>query len=391
MRQGPQRARVAIAGVGETRVGKVPDRSSLQLHAEATLLALADAGLEPGDVDLLITANSRVKPYLYHADVVAEYLGIHPAHCLTINTGGSASVALLQYADAMITVGNARVAVIVKADNLATGMGRDATIESMAAIGHPEFESPSGPLIPALYAMIASRYQHERGVKPEDIAAVAVVDREHAARHPGAQFVTPLTVDDVLGSKLIADPLHLLECAPISDGGAAVVVAAADQARDLPHPPVYLRGIAEHHDFEHLTQAADLGTTGAAVTGPQALQRSGLSHGDIDVAMVYDAFTFIQCIQLEDLGFCGKGEGGSFVTSGHTRLDGSLPTNTHGGVLSHSHAGKPSAVFLLTEAVHQLRGSAVGRQVRGAANALVHAEGGILASHCTAVLSRDPG
>lgn len=382
-------ARLAIAGIGETRVGKVPDRSSMQLHAEATLLALADAGLAPDDVDLLITANSRVKPYLYHADVLAEYLGIHPPHCLTVNTGGSTSLALLQYADAMIASGQSRVAVIVKADNLATGMGRDATIESMAGIGHPEFEAPSGPLIPALYALIASRYEHERGVQSADIAQVAVVDREHAARHPTAHFVKPITVEDVLTSKLIADPLHLLECAPISDGGAAVVVTAADHARDLPQPPVYLRGIAERHDFEHVTQAAHLGTTGAAVTGPLALLRAGLSHGDIDVAMVYDAFAFIQCLQLEDLGFCARGEGGSFVAAGETRLGGSLPTNTHGGVLSHSHAGKPSGLFLLTEAVQQLRGTASGRQVDRAMNALVHAEGGILASHCTAVISSE--
>jgi acetyl-CoA acetyltransferase len=279
--------------------------------------------------------------------------------------------------------------VIVKADNLATGMGRDATIESMAAIGHPEFESPTGPPIPGLYALIASRYQHERGVRAEDIAAAAVVDREHAARHPGAQFVDPLTVEDVLGSRMISDPMHLLECAPISDAGAAVVVTSAEHARDLAQRPVYLRGIAEHHDFEHVTQAADLGTTGAAVTGPLSLARAGITHDDVDVAMVYDAFAFIQCLQLEDLGFCAKGEGGSFVASGATRLGGSLPTNTHGGVLSHSHAGKPSAIFLLTEAVEQLRGTAAGRQVAGAQHALVHGEGGILASHCTAVLSTE--
>jgi acetyl-CoA acetyltransferase len=169
-----------------------------------------------------------------------------------------------------------------------------------------------------------------------------------------------------------------------------VVVTAADHARDLAQPPVYLRGIAERHDFEHVTQAANLGTTGAAVTGPQALLRAGLRHDDIDVAMVYDAFAFIQCMQLEDLGFCSKGDGGSFVAAGETRLGGSLPVNTHGGVLSHSHAGKPSGLFLITEAVQQLRGTAVGRQVDGATNALVHAEGGILASHCTAVISAEP-
>lgn len=385
------RGAVSIVGIGETPVGRVPERSSAQLHVDAIDAAVRDAGLGLGDIDLLVTANSRVEPYLYHAEMIAEYLGIEPAHCLTIGTGGSSTAALLQYAAAMIVTGQAEVAVIAKADNLATGLGRDATVASMATIGHPQFEAPAGPLIPALYALIASRYLHERGVDPAHAAEAAVVDRHHAGLHPGAQYRTPLTVDDVLGSRLIADPLHMLECAPVSDAGAAVVLVSAARAADLPQRPVHVLGVGESHDFEHVSQARTLGTTGAVASGRAAFAAAGRTVEDVDVAMIYDAFAFIQPMQLEDLGFCPPGAGGEFIAAGHTRLGGSLPVNTHGGVLSHSHAGKPSALFLFTEAVQQLRGTCGDRQVPGATTALVHTEGGILASHCTAVLSTEVG
>lgn len=383
------RGSVSVAGIGETPVGRVSDRSSTQLHVDAIDAAVRDAGLELGAIDLLITANSRVEPYLYHAEMVAEYLGLRPEHCLTIGTGGSSTAALLQYAAAMIVTGQAEVAVIAKADNLATGMGRDATIASMSTIGHPQFEAPSGPLIPALYALIASRYLHERGVDPAHVAEAAVVDRFHAGLHPTAQYRDPLTVDDVLGSRLIADPLHMFECAPVSDAGAAIVLVSAERAPDLRQRPVHLLGVGESHDFEHVSQAATLGRTGAIESGATCFRNAQRTVNDIDVAMIYDAFAFIQPMQLEDLGFCPPGAGGEFIVAGHTRLGGSLPVNTHGGVLSHSHAGKPSALFLITEAVQQLRGSCGARQVDGATTALVHTEGGILASHCTAIFSTE--
>lgn len=380
---------VAIAGIGETKVGKVPERTGTQLYAESVRLAVQDAGLGLGDIDCLITGNSRPEPYLYHAEMVAEYLGIFPERCLTVNTGGSTSVALVQHAAGLILAGLATTVVIAKADNLATGMGRDATIASMATIGHAQFEYPFGPPIPALYALLQMRYMHDYGVKAEDIAMAAVVDREHAGRNPAAQFREPLTVDDVLGSRLIADPVHMLECAPVSDGGCAIVVTARERAADLAQPVVSVLGIGESHDFEHVSQAPSLTVTGAVESSRQAYRMAGLGPQDMDLAMVYDAFAFIQPMQLEDLGFCEKGEGGAFIAEGRTRLGGALPVNTHGGVLSHSHAGKPSGLFMVTEAVRQLRGAAGERQVDGARTALVHTEGGILASHCTAVLGRE--
>ena len=199
----------------------------------------------------------------------------------------------------------------------------------------------------------------------------------------------PLTVEDVLASRMIADPLRLLDCSLVSDGGAAVVLARSEEAGDRPHRPVYLLGAGEGHGHEHISQAEDLTSSHARQAGERAYAMAGLGPQDIDFIELYDCFTPVVLIELEDLGFCGRGEAGAFVAEGHTRLGGSLPMNTHGGLLSHSHPGNPGAMFALTEAVRQLRGEAGERQVADAEVALIHAQGGILSSHCTAILGRD--
>lgn len=377
---------VVITGYGESAVGKVPDKSSDDLYEDVIIAAAADAGVPLEEIDMLITGNSRVDPYLYHAEVMAERLGIRPQTCLTVNTGGSTSVSLLKVAGAALASGVARHVLIAKADNLATGMTRDSVVESMATIGHPEFESPQGPTIPSLYALIERRYLSEHGLDPSDVAPVAVTNRYHASLNPAAQYRDPITVDDVLSSRLIADPLRLLECAPVSDGGCAVVLSAAKDARGE-SGLVSVLSIGESHRFEHVSQAPTLADTGAVESGRIAFADAGLGPAEMDLAMIYDAFAFIQCMQLEDLGFCGPGQGPAFVADGNTRLGGRLPVNTHGGVLSHSHAGRPSGLFLVGEAVRQIRGQATGRQVPNAEVALVHGEGGILASHATAILA----
>jgi len=380
------RAQVAIVGVGETPVGKVPTLSSMHLHAHSLLSAVADAGIELNDVDALITGNSRHQPYQYHADALAEYLGFTPRHALSVNTGGSTTGQLLAYAAGLIATGSASTVAIVMADNLATGMGRQSTIESMATmIGHPDYEFPYHPTVPAMYALFAQRYMWEYSIAAEKIAEVAVVDRYHAALHGSAHFTAPLTVDDVLSSRLICDPVHLLECAPVSDGGCAIIVTS-NELREINYPrPIFLLGYGEARTFEHVSQAPTLTYTAATISAPTAYSLAHVGPEDIDVAMVYDAFAFIQCMQLEDLGFCEKGEGADFVASGATRLGGQLPVNTHGGLLSHSHAGRPSTLFMIIEAVNQLRGECGERQVSDAKLALVHSEGGVLGSHCTLI------
>jgi acetyl-CoA acetyltransferase len=374
----------AIVGIAETPVGKVPGRTTTELYADAVVGAVADAGLTLEDVDGLITGNARFESYLYHADMVAEYLNIQPPHAINVSTGGSTTGQALGHAAMLVATGQCRNVVVAMADKLATGVDRSTVVESMATIGHPNFEAPYGPMIPALYALFAQRYQWRYGIDPAHVAEVAVVDRFHASLGDTAQYREPLDVDDVLSSRVIADPIHLLECSPVSDGGAAIVVSAPEV--DGPHRRVALLGIGEARGFEHVSSAPTLDATAAGESARAALEMAGVTLADVDVAMIYDAFAFIMCMQLEDIGFCEKGAGGDFVAAGNTRLGGALPVNTHGGVLSHSHAGRPSSLFLITEAVHQLRGECGRRQVQDAELALVHMEGGIIASHCTAIL-----
>ena len=230
---------------------------------------------------------------------------------------------------------------------------------------------------------------HEYGTTSEHLAAVAVSTRQHAMRNPAAQMRTPITVEDVLASRLIADPLHLLDCSLVSDGGAAIVLTSRERAVDFKQRPVYLLGVGEGHGHEHISAARSLTTSAAADAGRRAYAMAGVGPRDIGLAQLYDCFTPVVLIELEDLGFCAKGEAGPFVAAGHTAPGGSLPVNTHGGLLSHTHPGNPGSMFALTETVLQLRGQAGERQVPKADLALVHAQGGIMSSHCTIILGSE--
>ena len=258
-----------------------------------------------------------------------------------------------------------------------------------SSTGHPEFETPYGPTVPAYYALIARAHMAAYGTTEAQFAAVAVSCRAHAARNAKAQMREPITVEDVLASRMIADPLHLLDCSLVSDGGAAIILTSADRAGDFPHAPVYLLGAGEGHGHEHISQARSLTTSAAVESGQRAFDMAGLRPADIDVAQIYDCFTPVVLVELEDLGFCAKGEAGAFVIDGHTAPGGSLPMNTNGGLLSYCHPGNPGSMFGLTEAVFQLRHQAGVRQVDGAETALVHGQGGIMSSHATLVLGRE--
>jgi len=379
----------AVVGAADAPVGELPEWSATQLCVLAARRALEDAGMTWSDVDGLITCNPMSDPYLYHAEMVAEYLQLEPKLCLAVNTGGGTTIAAIQYAASALATGLCHTVVISMADKMATGLTRDRAIEVMSSAGHPEFERPYGPTVPSLYALIASAHQHTFGTTSEQFAAVAVACRKHAAFHPEAQMRDPITAEDVLKSRLIADPLHLLDCSLVSDGGAALVLTTAERARDTARAPVYLLGFGEGHSHEHIHQAKSFTTSAAVDSGRRAYAMAGLGPQDMDLALLYDCFTPVVVIELEDLGFCDKGEGGSFVAEGHIQLGGSLPLNPHGGLLSHCHPGNPGSMFHLTEAVAQLRGAAGARQVPGAEVALVHAQGGILSSHATAILARE--
>ena len=380
------RGATAIVGIADTEVGKLPGRTATDLCVEAAVNAVADAGLSLKDVDGLVTCNSMAQPHMYHAESIAEYLQIAPKYCATAAAGGGATFTVLYQAALAVQAGICDVVVVSMADALRTGLSREQAMIMQSSSGHAQFETPYGSTVPGYYALIARAYMDAYGATPEDWGAVAVSARKHACKNPAAEMQTPITVDDVLNSRLIADPLRLLDCSLVSDGGAAVVITSAERARDFPHAPVYLLGAGEGRGHEHISQAASLTESVAHLSGERAFAMAGYQPADMHFAQIYDCFTPVVLVELEDLGFCEKGSAGAFVRSGATDPGGKLPMNTHGGLLSHSHPGNPGSMFALTESVLQLRGGAGSRQVADAALGLVHAQGGILSSHCTIVL-----
>lgn len=381
--------KVAIVGAADTEVGIVPHLSATQLYVKAAKLALDDAGLTKDDIDGLITCVSFAEPIMYHAEMIAEYMQIFPRYCMTAPSGGGTTLAIMHHAASAIMTGMCNTVLITMADSQISGLSRDKAIEAMAGAGHPQFERPYGAPIPGFYALLARAHEHAYGTTAAQRAAVAVACRKHASMNPAAQMRKPITVDDVLNSRMIADPLHLLDCSLVSDGGAAIIMTSAERARDFKTKPVYLLGTGEGHSHEHISQAQSLTTSAAKVAGERAFAMAGLTPKDIDVAELYDCFTPVVIIELEDLGFCPKGEGGRFVEGGRIELGGELPINTHGGLLSHCHPGHPGSMFSITEAVRQLRGECGPRQVAGAKISLVHAQGGIMSTHCTAIFGSE--
>lgn len=385
------RGKVAIVGAADTEVGVVPHLSATQMYVKAAKLALEDAGITKDDVDGLITCNSWVEPYMYHAEMIAEYMQIFPRYCLNVATGGGTTLAIMQHAATAIATGVCNTVLITMADNMLSGLSRDKAIEAMSTAGHAQFERPYGPPIPGFYALIAQAHMHAYGTTSEQLAAVSVACRKHASLNPAAQMRDPITVDDVLNSKMIADPLHLLDCSVVSDGGAAIIMTAAERAKDFRPQPVYVLGIGEGHSHEHISQARNLTTSAAKEAGERTYAMAGLGPQAIDVAELYDCFTPVVLVELEDLGFCPKGEGGRFVENGRIELGGELPVNTHGGLMSHCHPGHPGSMFSVTEAVAQLRGECGPRQVQDAEVALVHAQGGIMSTHCSMIVAKETG
>jgi acetyl-CoA acetyltransferase len=383
--------KVAIVGVGESDIGRVPNMTGLGLNAQAAKRALDESGLKVSDIDGVLTAYSFTEPYFMLGSVMSEYLGIKPRFNASLNAGGASPAVMLKHAAEAIATGQAETILVCAGENRATGVTRDAAVAALMAVGHPYFEQPYGSSIPGFYAMIANRHMHVYGTTREQLAHVAVNTREHALLHPNAHMKKAISLQDVLDAKPIADPLGMLDCCLISDAGGAFIVTSAARARDLKCKPVYLQGIGECHTHEHLMCAPSLTEFGAIESGRTAYRMAGLGPQDIDVAELYDCFTIVPIIELEELGFCKPGEGGAFFAEGHARIGGKLPVNTHGGMLSHAHAGAAGGLFGIVEAVRQLRGGLGARQVEGAEVALVHNEGGILSSHCTVILANAQG
>ena len=372
--------RVAIVGAGLSDLGHVPTHSPLGLMAQATARAADDAGLSIGEIDGVFALT----PYHYLSSLsLCEYVGIRPRYHETTNIGGSSFIAHVRHAAAAIAAGMCEVALVTYASSQRSD-GRNL----VTAAEQPNFEIPYGPLYPAShFALIARRYMHEFGATPEDLAAVAVAHRAWAALTPTAYQREPIVVADVLASPMISTPLHRLDCCLVTDGGAAVIVTTRERATHLRTTPIHILGAAEGMTHRTITAMPELTVSAAATTGAEAFAEAGLAPADMDFVQLYDAFTISALLILEDLGFCPKGQAGAFVAAGHTSPGGSLPTNTNGGGLSHCHPGMLS-LFLLVEAILQLRGECGDRQVEGAEVGVVHGLGGLMSSAATAVLAR---
>ncbi|MEK9724036.1 MAG: hypothetical protein VW405_11225, partial [Rhodospirillaceae bacterium] len=297
---------VAIVGVGESEIGKVPHMTGLGLNAQAATRALDETGLTPADIDGLLTAYSMTEPYFMLGSVLCEYLGIKPRFSASMVVGGATPAAMLKHAAEAIATGQAETILITAGENRATGQSRDAAQAALAAVGHPYFEQPYGASIPAFYAMITRRHMHEFGTTREQLAQMAVTTRDHAAMHPNAHMRDPITVADVIASKPIAEPLNILDCCLISDAGGALIVTTPERAADLKSAPVYLLGIGEHHTHEHLICAESLTEFGAVQSGERAYAMAGLGPEDVDFAELYDCFTVVPMIEMEELGLCER-------------------------------------------------------------------------------------
>ncbi|MDV4145271.1 acetyl-CoA acetyltransferase [Shimia sp. FJ5] len=377
----PLRGKSAIVGVGTAGLGEAPGFNAMDIQALAVRAALDDAGLSLTDVDGLFCANMS---HTFPAISTIEYLGLNPRWIDGTNTGGSSFVAHALSATMALEAGLCDVALICYGATMRSGAGR-----MVPPAEQPAYEVPHGPRYPmTAYALAAARHMAQFGTTREQLAAVAVAARDWARLNPDAFERDPLSVEDVLASRMVMEPLSLRDCCLLTDGAGAVVMTRADRARDLAHKPAYFLGGGVASYNRAISEMPDLTSTAAKDSGKRAFTMAGLSQGDIDILQLYDAFTINVILFLEDLGFCPKGEGGAFVEDGRIAPGGALPVNTNGGGLSFCHPGM-YGVFTLIEATRQLRGAADARQVDKADTVLCHGNGITLSHQATAIFGSE--
>ncbi|MCA0962059.1 thiolase [Salipiger bermudensis] len=375
------RGKSAIVGMATAGIGEAPGFSAMELLGQAAVKAVADAGLKMQDIDGVFAATSS---HAFPTMSVVEYLGLRPRFFDGTNVGGSSFEMHLLQATLALEAGLCDAALICYGSNQRTAGGR------LVSMSEPQWhETPYKPRHPiTAYGLATSRHMAEFGTTREDLAEVALAARGWANLNPEAFARGPLSKDEVMSARMISDPLTKSDCCLVTDGAAACVLVRADRAKDLPGKPVYFMGAGGANYHRSIVAMPDLTTTAAAESGPRAMEMAGVSQKDIDVVMLYDAFTINTILFLEDLGFCPKGEGGRFVQDGRIAPGGELAVNTNGGGLSCVHPGM-YGLFLIAEAVAQIRGEAGERQKDDCTVALCHGNGGTLSSQCTAILGSE--
>jgi acetyl-CoA acetyltransferase len=379
------KGKVAIIGAAETtELGVIPHLSSMGLHTDASLNAIKDCGIDPKEIDGVASTGSPV--------ALAHHLGITPSYLDGTGVGGCSFMLHVRHAAAAIATGMCEVVLVSHGESGKSRVGVGGFFGGGGMGGdspQAQFEMPYGPTgPPTMFPMGVLRYMKELGLTHEQLASVAVAQRKWSSQVPRAMMRDLITVDDVLSSRMVAYPMHLLECCLVTDGGGALIVTSAERARsmDLPHPPVYIAGTGEASETPMVSQMEDFTTSKAfRVSGAKAFAEAGISHADVDHLMIYDAFAHLPIYGLEDLGFVGRGEAGAFIEEGNTSPGGKLPLNTNGGGLSYTHTGM-YGMFAIQESVRQLRGTAPA-QVPGVEVSIAHGVGGMFSASGTLVLT----
>jgi acetyl-CoA acetyltransferase len=377
---------IAIIGAAETtELGRIPHLSTIGLHADAARNAIRDCGIDPSEIDGIACAGQSPV-------AVAQYLGITPTYVDGTGVGGCSFMLHVRHAAAAIAAGMCNVVLVTHGESGKSrvgvggwGGGGDSSLQG-------QFEMPYGPTgPPTMFPIGVLRYMKETGLTHEQLAMVAVIQRQWAAQNPRAMMRDLITVDDVLESRMVAYPMHLLECCLVTDGGGALIVTSAERAKSmaanggLPNKPVFLLGTGESSETPMISQMEDFTTSKAfRVSGKKAFDEAGISHADVDHLMIYDAFAHLPIYGLEDLGFVGRGEAGAFISDGNTAPGGKLPLNTNGGGLSYTHTGM-YGMFAIQESVRQLRGTAPA-QVPDVEISIAHGVGGMFAASGTLVM-----
>ena len=375
---------VAIVGVGEAQTFSPLTRSAKDLAVEAAMNAMADAGITNQDIDGVITASPSADPHFVFSALVAEALNLNLRLTTSIQNAGASPCIAVMHAAKAIAAGEAHTVLVCESDSRGTKFKGDKTQAMRAARPWTDdFEDPFGLTVPAKYALIAQAWMYRHGKTSKDLASVAVAARNHAMRQPLAPKKEPLSIEQVLASPMISSPLHAIDCCPVFDWGGAVIVTTKERSRDMRQTPVRLMGAGEGHSPYHLHENVQLPPLATRMSAIRAFEMAGVSPKDIDVAQVFDAFSIAAIVALEELGLCELGKGADLFASGQTGIDGSMPTNTSGGMMTWGNAH----IVVLPEAIRQARGDAGVNQVPGVKLSLAHGIGGPMVAACTLILS----
>lgn len=375
-----------LRGAGGTSFGRHEGRSALDLMAQAATQALHSAQLQRSQIDGLLCGYATTLPHLMLSTLFCERFALKPDYAHSMQLGGATGAAMIMAARELVRCGRCRNVLVVAGENRLSGQSRDSSIQTLAQVGDADYEVPNGASVPAYYALMASEYMHRTGVSRADLAEFAVLMRSNALAHPGAHLRTTITVQDVLASKPIATPLSLLDCCPISDGAMALVVSSTPST----HGSISLRGAGQAHRHQHLTAMEDVMRCGASDAAAPALAQAGMAAADIDYLGIYDSFTITLVMLLEELGFAPRAGAAARLRAGDFSAGGSLPLNTHGGLLSYGHCGVAGGMAHVVEAWRQMCAQAGGRQLaRTPSRAFIHADGGVMSSHVSLVLARE--